>query len=79
MPTKAVSVLEVFQFVEALTGMRHEDQRILLEAGGDGDCTGTFCATASKDGMQVGAHVEVDLADRQQDAVVAFAVRRAGS
>ena len=29
-----------------------------------------FCSTASKDLQRVGAHEEVELADRQQDAVV---------
>ena len=49
--------------------MRHQDLRILLEQGGDGQRRDVLL-----DGIEalqrVGAHEEVELADRHQDAIV---------
>ena len=61
--------LEVLEFLDALIGMRDQHLRVLLEHGGDRD--GRNVLLDRVEALQrVGAHEEVDLADRQQQPVV---------
>src|SRR5262249_33820073 len=56
-------------FVDPLVGMRDQNLRVLLEHGGDRK-RGDVARDRVEALQRVGAHEEVELADRQQEAVV---------
>ena len=62
-------LLQVLEFLDALAGMRHQHLRLLLEHGGDRERRDVLLDRVEAL-QRVGAHEEVELADRQQDAVV---------
>ena len=65
----SVQLLEVLELVDALPRMRHQHLRLLLEHGGDRE-RGNVLLDRVEALQRVGRHEEVELADRQQQAVV---------
>ncbi len=62
-------LLEVLEGLDALVRMRHQHLRVLLEHRSDGQSRDVLLDGIEAE-QRVGAHEEVELADRQQDAVV---------
>ena len=67
--TSSVSFFRSSNFSMPWSGMRQQHLRVFLEHRGDRD--GRHILLDRVEGLQrIGAHEEIDLADRQQDAVV---------
>ena len=66
---KQRELLEILEFLDPLIRMRHQHLGILLEHGRDGK-GGNILRDRIEALQRVGAHVEVELAHGQQDAIV---------